>query len=60
MVEVLDTVDNVGLVRPACQEFHLPKDMLSGKISGANQASFGRQRLQDHQHCCWNIDSASW
>lgn len=35
MVEALKTVDGVGLGRPACQEFHLPKDMLDGKVKGA-------------------------
>jgi hypothetical protein len=40
MVKVLDTVDGVGLARPACQEFHLPKDMLSGKASGAIKQLF--------------------
>lgn len=35
MVQALDSVDGVGLGRPACQEFHLPRDMLEGKVSGA-------------------------
>jgi len=35
VVEALRTVDVVGLARPVCQEFHLPKDILSGKVSGA-------------------------
>ncbi|OJJ35264.1 hypothetical protein ASPWEDRAFT_51387 [Aspergillus wentii DTO 134E9] len=46
MVSALDTVDGVGLARPACQEFHLPRDILSGKVTGAidqkiNQQDFG-------------------
>lgn len=35
MVKALDTVDGVGLARPVCQEPHLPKDILSGKVTGA-------------------------
>lgn len=35
MVKALDIVDGVGLARPAAQEFYLPKDMLTGKVSGA-------------------------
>lgn len=35
MVKALQTTDGVGLARPACQEFHLPKDMLEGKVTGA-------------------------
>ncbi|PQE19278.1 hypothetical protein CJF31_00009361 [Rutstroemia sp. NJR-2017a BVV2] len=35
MVKALDTVDGVGLARPVCQEFTLPKHMLEGKITGA-------------------------
>ncbi|KAK0102219.1 hypothetical protein ONS95_005843 [Cadophora gregata] len=35
MVKALDTVDGVGIARPACQEPHLPKDMLEGRVTGA-------------------------
>jgi len=35
MVKALDTVDGVGLGRPAAQEPRLPQDMLDGKVSGA-------------------------
>ncbi|KIW36734.1 uncharacterized protein PV06_11030 [Exophiala oligosperma] len=35
MVDALKTVDGVGLGRPVCQEFHLAKDMLDGRVSGA-------------------------
>ncbi|TVY14177.1 NADH-dependent flavin oxidoreductase nadA [Lachnellula arida] len=35
MVKALDTVDGVGLGRPACQEPLLPKDILEGKVTGA-------------------------
>jgi 2,4-dienoyl-CoA reductase-like NADH-dependent reductase (Old Yellow Enzyme family) len=34
MAKALDTVDGVGLARPVCQEFHLPKDILEGKVTG--------------------------
>ncbi|KAG9236415.1 putative NADH oxidase [Amylocarpus encephaloides] len=37
MVKALDTVDGVGLARPVCQEFYLPKDILDGKVTGAIQ-----------------------
>lgn len=37
MVKALDTVDGVGLARPVCQEFALPKDMLEGRVTGAMQ-----------------------
>jgi 2,4-dienoyl-CoA reductase-like NADH-dependent reductase (Old Yellow Enzyme family) len=35
MVKALDTVDGVGLGRPATQEPHLPRDILDGKVTGA-------------------------
>lgn len=35
MVKALDVVDGVGLGRPAAAEFHLPKDILEGKVTGA-------------------------
>lgn len=35
MVNALDVVDGVGMARPTCQEFHISKDMLEGKIDGA-------------------------
>jgi len=35
MVEALKTVDGVGIARPACQEPHLPRDILDGKVTGA-------------------------
>jgi len=48
MVKALDTVDGVGLARPACQEPHLPKDILEGKVTGAirlklDEGDFGTQ-----------------
>ncbi|KAG0653015.1 NADH-dependent flavin oxidoreductase nadA [Hyphodiscus hymeniophilus] len=46
MVKALETVDGVGLARPVCQEPHLPKDILEGKVTGAieqkiDQNNFG-------------------
>lgn len=35
MVSALNTVDGVGLARPVCQEPHLCKDILEGKVLGA-------------------------
>lgn len=35
MVDVLQSVDGVGLARPLCQEPHLCKDILEGKVKGA-------------------------
>lgn len=37
MVDALKTVDGIGLSRPICQEFQLPRDILTGKISGATK-----------------------
>jgi len=34
MVNALDIVDGIGMARPVCQEFHLPKDILEGKVTG--------------------------
>lgn len=46
MVKALDAVDGVGLARPVCQEFELPKLILEGKVKGAieqklDQNNFG-------------------
>lgn len=46
MVNALNTVDGVGLARPLCQEPHLCKDILQGKVKGAieqklDQDNFG-------------------
>jgi 2,4-dienoyl-CoA reductase-like NADH-dependent reductase (Old Yellow Enzyme family) len=35
MLKCLDVVDGVGLARPVCQEFHLTKDILDGKVFSA-------------------------
>lgn len=50
MVKALDVVDGVGLGRPAAGEFHLPKDILEGKVQGAVEAkleadNFGLQNV---------------
>lgn len=37
MVAALDTVDGVGIARPAAQEFKLPKDILEGRVTGAEK-----------------------
>ncbi|THV49449.1 hypothetical protein BGAL_0194g00080 [Botrytis galanthina] len=37
MVSALDTVDGVGIARPASQEFRLPKDILEGRVTGAKK-----------------------
>ena len=46
MVAALETVDGIGLARPVCQEFHLCRDILEGKVTGAidqkiDQTNFG-------------------
>lgn len=35
MAHALETVDGVGLARPVCQEPHLCRDILDGKVKGA-------------------------
>ncbi|TGO66523.1 hypothetical protein BOTNAR_0059g00050 [Botryotinia narcissicola] len=37
MVSALDTVDGVGIARPAAQEPRLPKDILEGRVTGAKK-----------------------
>lgn len=37
MVKALEVVDGVGLARPVCQEFDLPKKILEGKVVGAKK-----------------------
>lgn len=34
MVKALHTVDGIGLGRPTCQEFHLARDIIAGKVTG--------------------------
>lgn len=50
MVSALKTVDGVGLARPVCQEFHLPRDILQGKVKGAI-----RQKLDDQNFGLTNM-----
>jgi 2,4-dienoyl-CoA reductase-like NADH-dependent reductase (Old Yellow Enzyme family) len=50
MVKALDTVDGVGLARPACQEPHLPRDILEGKVKGAI-----RLKLDDNNFLLTNL-----
>jgi 2,4-dienoyl-CoA reductase-like NADH-dependent reductase (Old Yellow Enzyme family) len=50
MVKALDVCDGVGLARPVCQEFHLPKDILNGKVNAAieqkaDQNNFGQTNM---------------
>ncbi|OCT54082.1 NADH oxidase [Cladophialophora carrionii] len=45
MVNALKTVDGVGLARPVCQEFHLTKDLLEGKVSGAIEQKIDRDNF---------------
>jgi len=45
MVNALKSVDGVGLARPVCQEPHLAKDMLEGKISGAIEQQVDRDNF---------------
>lgn len=35
MVRALDTVDGIGLSRPLCQEWHLCREILEGRVRGA-------------------------
>lgn len=50
MVSSLEVVDGVGLARPVCQEPHLCKDILEGKVKGAIQ-----QRLDDNNFGLTNV-----
>ena len=45
MVDALKSVDGVGLGRPACQEFHLPNDILAGKVNAAIQPQLDEQNF---------------
>ncbi|CZT16922.1 probable 12-oxophytodienoate reductase 1 [Ramularia collo-cygni] len=45
MVSALDTVDGVGLARPVCQEPHLCKDILEGKVKGAIEQKIDRENF---------------
>ncbi|TVY33790.1 NADH-dependent flavin oxidoreductase [Lachnellula subtilissima] len=50
MTKALDTVDGVGLARPTCQEPHLPKDILEGKVTGALKI-----KLDDNNFAMTNV-----
>lgn len=45
MVKALDAVDGVGLARPVCQEFELPKEILSGKVNAAIEQKVDQQNF---------------
>lgn len=49
-MKALDTVDGVGIARPACQEPHLPKDILEGKVTAAIH-----MRLDDNDFGLTNV-----
>ncbi|MCJ1472664.1 hypothetical protein MMC13_001313 [Lambiella insularis] len=55
MVNALKTVDGVGLARPVCQEFYLPKDILSGAVKGAI-----KQRLDDQNFGITNVAAGTF
>lgn len=50
MVKALDVVHGVGLGRPVCQEFHLPRDILDGKVTGALE-----QKLEQDNFMVTNV-----
>ena len=54
MVNALNTVDGVGLARPACQEPRLCADILSGKVKGAI-----KQRLDESNFGLTNVAAGS-
>lgn len=54
MVNVLNTVDGVGLARPICQEPRLCADILSGKVKGAI-----KQRLDENNFGLTNVAAGS-
>ncbi|KAB8219094.1 hypothetical protein BDV33DRAFT_192245 [Aspergillus novoparasiticus] len=45
MVAALETVDGVGLARPACQEFNLPRDILGGRVTGVIEQKVDQQNF---------------
>ncbi|KAE8386446.1 hypothetical protein BDV23DRAFT_175424 [Aspergillus alliaceus] len=45
MVAALKTVDGVGLARPACQEFSLPRDILDGRVTGVIKQKVDQQNF---------------
>ncbi|KAB8258489.1 hypothetical protein BDV32DRAFT_139566 [Aspergillus pseudonomiae] len=45
MVTALETVDGVGLARPACQEFSLPRDILEGRVAGVIEQKVDQQNF---------------
>jgi 2,4-dienoyl-CoA reductase-like NADH-dependent reductase (Old Yellow Enzyme family) len=63
MVKSLGAVDGIGLARPVCQEPHLCRDILEGKVKGAI-----KQRLDDSNlrspgfdRCVYDVrSSSSW
>ncbi|TDZ60910.1 NADH-dependent flavin oxidoreductase nadA [Colletotrichum trifolii] len=43
MVKAVQTVHGVGLARPVCNEFDLPKKMINGEVNSSIQTLFGEQ-----------------
>jgi 2,4-dienoyl-CoA reductase-like NADH-dependent reductase (Old Yellow Enzyme family) len=43
MVDALKTVDGIGLARPVCQEFDLPKKLISGEVSASVEPQLDEQ-----------------
>ncbi|GJC87463.1 NADH-dependent flavin oxidoreductase nadA [Colletotrichum liriopes] len=41
MVKALETVHGIGLARPVCNEFDLPRKIIDGSVSGAIDTLFG-------------------
>ena len=46
MVRALDTVDGIGLGRAVCQEPHLCKDILEGKVKGAIEPRLDQNNMR--------------
>ncbi|KAF9871333.1 hypothetical protein CkaCkLH20_11254 [Colletotrichum karsti] len=45
MVQALETVHGIGLARPVCNEFDLPKKLINGEVQSAIQTLFGEENF---------------
>ncbi|KAE8377495.1 hypothetical protein BDV26DRAFT_281787 [Aspergillus bertholletiae] len=45
MVAAMKTVDGIGLARPTCQEFRLPRDILEGQVTGVIEQKVDQQNF---------------
>lgn len=54
MLKALDAADGVGLARPVCQEPHLARDILEGKVKGAI-----KMKLDDSDFGLTNVAAGS-